>query len=49
MRAPNNQGALGVMPGWLPGLGVMGLKEVSVFSGNRAVGLESHIGVVLLR
>jgi ornithine cyclodeaminase len=48
MRAPNNQGALGVMPGWLPGLGVMGLKEVSVFSGNRAVGLESHIGVVLL-
>ena len=36
------------MPGWLPGIGMMGLKDVSVFSGNRAVGLESHIGVVLL-
>jgi ornithine cyclodeaminase/alanine dehydrogenase-like protein (mu-crystallin family) len=48
LRAPDNKGALGVMPGWLPGLGMMGLKDVSVFSGNRAVGLESHIGVVLL-
>lgn len=48
LRAPDNTGALGVMPGWLPGIGMMGLKDVSVFSGNRAVGLESHIGVVLL-
>ncbi|MBY0492435.1 MAG: ornithine cyclodeaminase family protein [Gemmatimonadaceae bacterium] len=48
LRSPANNGALGVMPGWLPGLGMMGLKDVSVFSGNRAVGLESHIGVVLL-
>lgn len=48
LRAPANNGALGVMPGWLPELGVMGLKDVSVFSGNRAMGLESHIGVVLL-
>jgi ornithine cyclodeaminase len=48
LRAPANNGALGVMPGWLPERGVMGLKDVSVFSGNRALGLESHIGVVLL-
>lgn len=48
LRAPANNGALGVMPGWLPDIGMMGLKDVSVFSGNRAVGLESHIGVVLL-
>jgi ornithine cyclodeaminase len=48
LRSPANNGALGVMPGWLPGIGMMGLKDVSVFSGNRAVGLESHIGVVLL-
>lgn len=48
MRSPANNGALGVMPGWLPAIGMMGLKDVSVFRGNRAVGLESHIGVVLL-
>ena len=48
VRGPEQTGVLGVMPGWLPGLGVMGLKAVSVFSGNHAVGLESHIGAVLL-
>ena len=48
MRGPEHKGVLGVMPGWLPGLGVMGLKAVSVFSGNHAAGLESHIGAVLL-
>lgn len=48
LRAPAGNGALGVMPGWLPAIGMMGLKDVSVFSGNRAMGLESHIGVVLL-
>lgn len=48
VRGPEQTGVLGVMPGWLPGLGVMGLKAVSVFSANHAVGLESHIGAVLL-
>jgi alanine dehydrogenase len=48
VRGPEQRGVLGVMPGWLPGRDVMGLKAVSVFSGNHAAGLESHIGAVLL-
>lgn len=52
MRGPEQKGVLGVMPewlpGWLPGAGVMGLKAVSVFSGNHAKGLESHTGAALL-
>ncbi|MCA0377747.1 MAG: ornithine cyclodeaminase family protein [Gemmatimonadetes bacterium] len=48
VRGPEQTGVLGVMPGWLPTTQVMGLKAVSVFAGNRAVGLESHLGAILL-
>lgn len=48
VRGPEQTGILGVMPGWLPRHQVMGLKAVSVFAGNRAAGLESHLGAILL-
>jgi ornithine cyclodeaminase len=48
MRGNDCTGILGVMPGWLDDIGMMGLKAVSVFRGNHAAGLESHLGAVLL-
>src|SRR5262245_9675292 len=56
---PDRRGLLGVMPGYLagadagaaeplPGDHVLGLKVVSVFPGNHALGEESHQGVVML-
>ena len=46
IRAPNVTGLLGLMPSF--GLSYYGLKEVCVFPGNPARGLDTHIGCVLL-
>ena len=43
---PGAAGLLGLMPAYLPPY--YGLKEVCVFPGNPAKGLDSHIGAVLL-
>jgi ornithine cyclodeaminase/alanine dehydrogenase-like protein (mu-crystallin family) len=44
---PGGKGRLGLMPGALPGAG-FGLKALSLFPGNPAAGLSSHLGLILL-
>ena len=41
-------GFLGYMPGWLGDPQVFGAKLVSVFPGNHALGLSSHLGIVII-
>lgn len=49
MRPENASGFLGLMPGFRRGnTSYFGLKEVCVFPGNPARGLDSHLGGVLL-
>jgi ornithine cyclodeaminase/alanine dehydrogenase-like protein (mu-crystallin family) len=49
IRAPGAAGLLGLMPAYRGGeRPVYGLKEVCVFPGNPARGLDSHLGAVLL-
>jgi len=48
MWLPDRKGLLGMMPGYDSIAGVMGIKLISVFQGNRDNGYPSHQGVVLL-
>jgi ornithine cyclodeaminase/alanine dehydrogenase-like protein (mu-crystallin family) len=48
MRLPSGQGALGMMPGYLGDPECFGIKLLSLFPGNPAVGLSSHMGLYLL-
>lgn len=48
MWLPGKKGLLGMMPGHAAGLGVMGIKVITVFHSNREVSLPSHQGVVIL-
>jgi ornithine cyclodeaminase len=49
IRAPGAPGILGLMPAWRGGeRPVYALKEVCVFPGNPARGLDTHLGAVLL-
>src|ERR1051326_310510 len=48
MWVPDKTGLLGMMPGYAESLGVMGVKLISVFPGNRDAGYPSHQGVVIL-
>jgi alanine dehydrogenase len=48
MWLPDHTGLLGMMPGHSAKLGVMGIKVISVFYGNREAGMPSHQGVVML-
>ncbi|HVT03397.1 MAG TPA: ornithine cyclodeaminase family protein [Thermoanaerobaculia bacterium] len=49
MRPPGASGVLGLMPAYRSGnKPVFALKEVAVFPGNPARGLDSHLGAVLL-
>lgn len=48
MWLPNNVGVLGMMPAYIKGLGVMGIKVISVFPDNYKRGLSSHQGQILL-
>jgi alanine dehydrogenase len=48
---PDRRGLLGMMPGAMPaapGGGLLGIKVVTVFHGNRERGEESHLGWILL-
>jgi ornithine cyclodeaminase len=48
MRLPGGQGALGTMPGYLGDPECFGIKLLSLFPGNPAVGLSSHLGLYVL-
>ncbi len=48
MWLPDKKGLLGMMPGYDKTAGVMGIKLISVFHGNRDKGYPSHQGVVVL-
>jgi alanine dehydrogenase len=45
---PDRRGAIGTMPGFLAEPDAVGAKVITVFPENRAAGLESHQGSVLL-
>lgn len=48
MWLPGKKGLFGMMPGHATGLGVMGIKVITVFHNNRETSLPSHQGVVIL-
>lgn len=48
MWLPDKTGLLGMMPGYVEPLGVMGIKLITVFHANRNEGYPSHQGVVIL-
>src|SRR5437764_11836798 len=48
MWLPERVGALGMMPGYLGHIEIMGVKVVSVFPGNHGTEYDSHQGVVML-
>jgi len=47
MRIPDGAGLMATMPAWVGGPPALGVKVISVFSGNRALGQDSHQGAVL--
>lgn len=48
MRLPGGKGALGTMPGFLGEPECFGIKLLSLFPGNPAAGLSSHLGLYML-
>lgn len=48
MWLPDRKGLLGMMPGYADGPRVAGIKVITVFHGNRELGLPSHQGTVML-
>jgi ornithine cyclodeaminase len=48
MPLPSGSGALGMMPGYLGDPECFGIKLLSLFPGNPAVGLSSHLGLYVL-
>jgi ornithine cyclodeaminase/alanine dehydrogenase-like protein (mu-crystallin family) len=48
MWLPDKKGLLGMMPGYAASTGMMGIKVITVFHGNRNEGYPSHQGVVIL-
>lgn len=48
MWLPGKSGILGMMPGYASGPEILGIKVITVFHGNGALGLPSHQGVVML-
>ncbi len=48
MWLPEKVGALGMMPAYIGGNAIMGLKVVSVFPGNHGTEYDSHMGAVML-
>lgn len=45
---PDHSGLLGMMPGYAEGPGIFGIKIITIFHANGALGLPSHQGVVML-
>jgi ornithine cyclodeaminase len=45
---PDHSGLLGMMPGYAEGPGILGIKIITIFHANGALGLPSHQRVVML-
>jgi alanine dehydrogenase len=48
MWLPDGNGILGMMPGYARGPDILGIKVITIFHANGALGLPSHQGVVML-
>ncbi|MHB1327925.1 MAG: hypothetical protein ACYC2K_06955, partial [Gemmatimonadales bacterium] len=48
LRLPEGKGIFGSMPSYLDPPGAIGLKAITVFTGNEGTRFDSHQGVVLL-
>ena len=48
MWLPDKSGILGMMPGYAKNPDILGIKVITIFHGNGALGLPSHQGVVML-
>ena len=48
MWLPDRTGILGMMPGYAKGPDILGIKVITIFHANGALGLPSHQGVVML-
>jgi ornithine cyclodeaminase len=48
MRLPESGNFLGLMPGYLADPAGLGVKIISIFPGNAALGLPSHLGGVIM-
>lgn len=48
MWLPDRRGALGMMPGHLSSVGMIGIKTITVFPGNAGTEYDSHQGTVAL-
>jgi len=48
VRLPEERGLIGLMPGFLPGPGALGLKAIAYFPGNHGSDYDSHQGLVVL-
>src|ERR1700722_7205859 len=48
MWLPDGNGILGMMPGYARSPDILGIKVITIFHANGALGLPSHQGVVML-
>lgn len=48
MWLPDGRGAVGMMPGYLASIDVIGVKTITVFPGNAGTPYDSHQGTVML-
>src|ERR1700722_16755544 len=48
MWLPDKSGILGMMPGYAQNPDILGIKVITIFHANGALGLPSHQGVVIL-
>src|SRR5579872_2497183 len=48
MWVPDRSGLLGMMPGYAGSPEILGIKVITIFHGNRTLGIPSHQGVIIL-
>ena len=48
MWVPDRSGLLGMMPGYAGGPEILGIKVITIFHGNGALGIPSHQGIIVL-
>src|SRR5579872_6283333 len=48
LALPDKSGLLGMMPGYAGGPEILGIKVITIFHGNGALGIPSHQGIIIL-